>query len=153
MAAFDPSTTAFLTIHNMVTWMVGNWGVSVAAHKGLCSAAAPARVYCLTEPDAGSDAGSLQTQRPAARCRLRSEWFQGLYFRRRRYRPAGGHGAHRRAGPRRCLPLWCRPIPASAMAAKKKMGWNQSTRPITFENGKIPADHLLGEEGQGLCSP
>src|SRR5699024_2425042 len=34
---------------------------------------------------------------------------------------------------------------------EKKMGWNsQSTRPITFENVQIPADHLLGREGEGF---
>src|SRR5690606_12996163 len=64
MAAFDPSTTAFLTIHNMAAWMVGcwasdkvrqEWGPSLASGEKLAS-------YCLTEPNAGSDAGALQTR-------------------------------------------------------------------------------------------
>src|SRR5690606_11412311 len=64
MAAVDPSTTAFLTIDNMATWMVGTrgtqkvideWGSALASGEKLSS-------YCLTEPGAGSDAASLQTR-------------------------------------------------------------------------------------------
>src|SRR5690606_17046673 len=64
MAAVDPSTTAFLTIHNMATWMIGSWatpkvrdawGPVLASGEKLAS-------YCLTEPGAGSDAGNLSTR-------------------------------------------------------------------------------------------
>ena len=34
MAAWDPSTTAFLTIHNMATWMVGSWAISSSHVRG-----------------------------------------------------------------------------------------------------------------------
>src|SRR3546814_18357435 len=64
MAAYDPSTTAFLTIHNMATWMIGSW-----ASEAVKQAWGPALVtgeklasYCLTEPGAGSDAASLSTR-------------------------------------------------------------------------------------------
>src|SRR5690606_29618575 len=64
MAAYDPSTTAFLTIHNTATCMIGSratdavreaWGPALAAGEKLAS-------YCLTEPGAGSDAASLTTR-------------------------------------------------------------------------------------------
>ena len=58
------ATTAYITIHNMVTWMVGEfasqeirdeWGAALASGDKLSS-------YCLTEPGAGSDAASLKTR-------------------------------------------------------------------------------------------
>src|SRR4051812_28652712 len=64
LAAACPSTTAFLTIHNMVTWMVttfaqqdvaAEWGPVLASGRRLGS-------YCLTEPGSGSDAASLETR-------------------------------------------------------------------------------------------
>jgi alkylation response protein AidB-like acyl-CoA dehydrogenase len=86
MAAVDPSTTAFITIHNMATWMLGTWATdAVAAQWGedLTSGRKLAS-YCLTEPGAGSDAGSLKTRaelqgpntsstaaRPSSRARAR----------------------------------------------------------------------------------
>ena len=56
MAAVDPSTTAFLTIHNMATWMIGNWATeSVRAHWGpLLTTGRQLASYALTEPGAGS---------------------------------------------------------------------------------------------------
>src|SRR5690606_35778072 len=64
MATVDPSTTAFLSIHNMVTWMVGQWGtpeVKSAWGTGLATGEKLGS-YCLTEPGAGSDAASLTTR-------------------------------------------------------------------------------------------
>jgi alkylation response protein AidB-like acyl-CoA dehydrogenase len=63
LAAACPSTAAYITIHNMATWMLTNfaqaevaatWGPPLAKGERLAS-------YCLTEPGAGSDAGSLRT--------------------------------------------------------------------------------------------
>ncbi|MDB5819295.1 MAG: acyl-CoA dehydrogenase, partial [Rhizobacter sp.] len=63
LAAADPSTTAYITIHNMATWMISRfarpevsaeWAPALTAGMKLAS-------YCLTEPGAGSDAASLKT--------------------------------------------------------------------------------------------
>jgi len=63
LAAADPSTAAFFTIHNMATWMLCSWGqAALTAEVGpkLTSGEYLAS-YCLTEPDAGSDAANLKT--------------------------------------------------------------------------------------------
>ncbi|MFX8180038.1 acyl-CoA dehydrogenase family protein, partial [Acinetobacter baumannii] len=59
LAAADPSTTAFITIHNMATWMLGTWGSDVACERWGYDLANGRKLasYCLTEPGAGSDAG------------------------------------------------------------------------------------------------
>ena len=64
MAAVDPSTTAFITIHNMATWMLGTWATpALRDHWGpLLTTGEKLASYCLTEPGAGSDAASLKTR-------------------------------------------------------------------------------------------
>ena len=64
LAAVDPSTTAYLTIHNMATWMLGTWGTETVKAEWGPALTAGQRLasYCLTEPNAGSDAASLQTR-------------------------------------------------------------------------------------------
>ena len=69
MAAVDPSTTAFLTIHNMATWMVGHWGQPALREEWGPQLASGEKLasYCLTEPGAGSDAASLSTRARSVR--------------------------------------------------------------------------------------
>src|SRR5690554_1832544 len=155
MAAFDPSTTAFLTIHNMATWMVGSWasetvreewGPQLASGEKLAS-------YCLTEPNAGSDAGSLQT---------RAGRRGGAYVLNGSKAFISGGGdtdllmvMARTGGPGpRGVSAFVIPADTPGISygrKEEKMGWNsQSTRPISFENVEVPAENLLGEEGQGF---
>lgn len=155
MAAIDPSTTAFITIHNMATWMLGTWATDAVAQQwgeDLTSGRKLAS-YCLTEPGAGSDAGSLKT---------RAE-LQGA-----EYVINGGKAFISGAGSTDVLVLMARTggagasgisafaVPADAPGisyGKKehKMGWNsQPTRTINFDNVRIPAANLLGKEGEGF---
>ncbi|MFJ1298877.1 acyl-CoA dehydrogenase family protein [Pseudomonadota bacterium AL_CKDN230030165-1A_HGKHYDSX7] len=155
MAAVDPSTTAFLTIHNMVTWMIGEWatpqvreqwGPQLACGEKLAS-------YCLTEPGAGSDAGSLATRAErdgdgyvlnGSKAFISGGGDTDLLLVMARTGGAGAGGISAFA------------VPADSAGItygrkEEKMGWNsQSTRPITFENVRVPADHLLGQEGEGF---
>lgn len=155
LAAVDPSTAAFLTIHNMATWMVGKWatpavreawGPDLAAGRKLAS-------YCLTEPAAGSDAASLSTRAEkqgdvyvvnGAKAFISGGGDTDLLVLMARTGGAGAGGISTFAVPA--------DLPGITYGRKEeKMGWNsQSTRPIMFENVKVPADHLMGVEGEGF---
>lgn len=157
MAAVDPSTTAFITIHNMATWMLGTWAQpAVRDHWGpLLTTGEKLASYCLTEPGAGSDAASLKT---------RAELVGHEYV------INGAKAFISGAGSTDVLVLMARTgdansgaggvsafaVPADAPGIsygkkEEKMGWNsQPTRTISFDNVRIPADHLLGREGEGF---
>jgi len=157
MAAVDPSTTAFITIHNMATWMLGTWAQpEVRDHWGpLLTTGEKLASYCLTEPGAGSDAASLKT---------RAELVGHEYV------INGSKAFISGAGSTDVLVLMARTGDASSGAAgisafavpadapgisygkkEEKMGWNsQPTRTISFDNVRIPANHLLGREGEGF---
>jgi len=155
MAAVDPSTTAFITIHNMATWMLGAWGGPAVRERwgGDLTSGRKLASYCLTEPGAGSDAASLKT---------RAE-LQGS-----EYVINGGKAFISGAGSTDVLVLMARTggggaggisalaVPADAPGisyGKKehKMGWNsQPTRTIDFDNVRVPAENLLGSEGEGF---
>ncbi|WP_282111061.1 acyl-CoA dehydrogenase family protein [Shewanella algicola] len=148
------ATTAMLTIHNMATWMVTTWGTETLRQQwseGLTTGQLLAS-YCLTEPGAGSDAASLQTK--AVR--------DGDD-----YLITGSKMFISGAGETELLVVMCRTgeagpkgisaiaVPADAGVtygkAEDKMGWNaQPTRLISFENVRVPAANLLGDEGQGF---
>ncbi|AEB85221.1 acyl-CoA dehydrogenase family protein [Alicycliphilus denitrificans] len=157
LAAVDPSTTAFITIHNMATWMLGTWaqdavraewGEALTSGRKLAS-------YCLTEPGSGSDAASIKT---------RAELVGGEYV------INGGKAFISGAGSTHVLVLMARTGDAQSGAAgisafavpadlpgihygkkEEKMGWNsQPTRQISFDNVRIPAQNLLGREGEGF---
>src|SRR5690606_32016674 len=155
MAAFDPSTTAFLTIHNMATWMIGTWATdAVRKHWGpLLATGEKLASYCLTEPNAGSDAGSLQTR---AERRGAAYVLNGA----KAFISGGGDTdllvvMARTGGPGpKGVSAFAVPADTPGISygrKEEKMGWNsQSTRPITFDNVEVPAESLLGEEGQGF---
>ena len=157
MAAIDPSTTAFITIHNMATWMLGTWATpAVRDHWGpLLTTGEKLASYCLTEPGAGSDAASLKT---------RAELVGNEYV------INGAKAFISGAGSTDVLVLMARTGDAASGASgisafavpadtpgisygkkEQKMGWNsQPTRTISFDNVRIPANHLLGREGEGF---
>ncbi|WP_182283111.1 acyl-CoA dehydrogenase family protein [Comamonas testosteroni] len=157
MAAADPSTTAFITIHNMATWMLGTWATdAVRAEWGeQLTSGSKLASYCLTEPGAGSDAASLKT---------RAELVGNEYI------VNGSKAFISGAGSTDVLVLMARTgdagsgasgisafaVPADAAGVsygkkEEKMGWNsQPTRVISFDNVHIPAHNLLGREGEGF---
>ncbi|MBV1788181.1 acyl-CoA dehydrogenase family protein [Marinobacterium sp. D7] len=149
------STTAFMTIHNMVCWMIASYG-NAETRETWCpqlTAAEKLGSYCLTEPNAGSDAASLKTT--ARR--------DGDH-----YVLNGSKIFISGAGSTDVLVVMARTggdgpkgISAFVVDAKAdgisygrkedKMGWNsQPTRMITFDGVRVPASALLGEEGQGF---
>lgn len=155
MAAVDPSTTAFLTIHNMATWMIGTWGTpSVREAWGpVLASGQKLASYCLTEPGSGSDAASLTT---------RAEKHGGAYVLNGSKAFISGAGdtdvlvVMARTGEPGAKGVSAFVVPANLPGItygrkEEKMGWNsQSTRPISFENVEVPAENLLGREGEGF---
>jgi len=156
LAAGCTSTTAYLSIHNMATWMVARWGGQVLCEQWvprLASGQALAS-YCLTEAQAGSDAASLRT-----RAERQGE----------RYVLNGSKAFISGAGSTDLLVVMARTgidgasgISAFAVPAdtpgisfgknEEKMGWkSQPTCAIHFDNVVVPAANLLGEEGQGFA--
>jgi alkylation response protein AidB-like acyl-CoA dehydrogenase len=155
LAAACPSTAAFVTIHNMATWMVtafarqevaSHWGPLLTSGRGLAS-------YCLTEPGAGSDAAALKTS-----ARRDGD----------AYVLNGSKAFISGAGATDALVVMARTGGAGAAGisallvgadspgiryGKKehKMGWNsQPTRTVSFDDVRVPAAQLLGAEGEGF---
>ena len=149
------STTAFMTIHNMVSWMIASFATDEAKTQ-FCPKLVTGEwlgSYCLTEPNAGSDAASLATTASK---------------KGDTYVLNGGKTFISGAGETDVLVVMARTGDAGAKGVsafvvpaqtggisygrkEPKMGWNsQPTRAVTFENVVIPASHLLGEEGQGF---
>ncbi|EOX4435334.1 acyl-CoA dehydrogenase family protein [Vibrio alginolyticus] len=149
------STTAFMTIHNMVSWMIASFATDEAKTQ-FCPKLVTGEwlgSYCLTEPNAGPDAASLATTASK---------------KGDTYVLNGGKTFISGAGETDVLVVMARTgdegakgvsafvVPAHADGIsygrkEPKMGWNsQPTRAVTFENVVIPASHLLGEEGQGF---
>jgi alkylation response protein AidB-like acyl-CoA dehydrogenase len=155
MAAVDPSTTAFLTIHNMAAWMVGTWAQPALREEWgplLCAGTRLAS-YCLTEPGSGSDAASLRTRADEAggdfvlngsKAFISGGGDTDLLIVMARTGGGGAGGVSAFAVPA--------DSPGITYGRKEeKMGWNsQSTRAIAFENVRVPAANMLGEPGQGF---
>lgn len=155
MSKYCTSTTAYMTIHNMCAWMLTTygseslaqeWGQAMTSGEKLAS-------YCLTEPGHGSDAGNLKTT-------ARKDGDHYVVNGSKTFISGAGSTdvliVMARTGEEGPRGISCFMIPADSDGidyGKKedKMGWNsQPTRLITFSDVKIPADYLIGEEGQGF---
>ncbi|EHR1011735.1 acyl-CoA dehydrogenase family protein [Vibrio parahaemolyticus] len=149
------ATTAFMTIHNMATWMITSFAKTEVAQRFSADLISGEKLasYCLTEPNAGSDAASLTTSavREGDEFVLNGAkvFISGagdtdvlVVMARSCGEGAGGVSAF-------VVPADIEGISYGKKEAK--MGWNcQPTRMITFENVRIPAGYLLGEEGEGF---
>jgi alkylation response protein AidB-like acyl-CoA dehydrogenase len=156
LATGCPSTAAYLSIHNMVAWMIDRFGSPDLIARFMPKLATMERLssYCLTEPGAGSDAAALKTR--AQRDGNSSYVLDGvkqfisgagasdLYLVMAR---TGGDGA---AGVSAFLVE--KDTPGLSFGAnERKMGWNtQPTRQVIMEGARVPVENLIGEEGQGF---
>ena len=149
------ATTAMMTINNMASWMIATWGTE-AIKASWCDELVTGQKlasYCLTEPGAGSDAASLRTT-------AKKDGDEYVINGSKMF--ISGAGATEvlvvmaRTGEAGAKGISAFVVPADAAGieygkAEEKMGWNaQPTRLVSFENVRVPADHLLGEEGQGF---
>jgi alkylation response protein AidB-like acyl-CoA dehydrogenase len=155
LACGCPTIAGYISIHNMVAWMVASyanptqraaWMPSLASMQWLSS-------YCLTEPGAGSDAAAIRTSadRSGADYVLNGtkQFISGagtadFYFVFARTGGAGADGLSAFAVMKDTPGL-------SFGVNERKMGWNaQPTRQVLFENCRVPAGNRIGEEGRGF---
>lgn len=155
LATGCPTVAAYLSIHNMVAWMIDRFGSDAQRAEHLPSLVTMERIasYALTEPGSGSDAAALRTR--AARDNegyvlngtkqfISGAGVSDLYLTMVRTGGDGPAGVSAMLVPKETAGL-------SFGANERKMGWNaQPTRQVIFEDARIAATALLGEEGQGF---
>ncbi|WFU44562.1 acyl-CoA dehydrogenase family protein [Bradyrhizobium sp. CB82] len=155
LATGCPTTSAFISIHNMASWMIDAFGSDTQRARWLprlCTMELIAS-YCLTEPGAGSDAAALRTRA------VRDGDTYVLNGQKQFISGAGGTDvlvAMVRTGGDgpggiSTLVIDGKMPGVSFGANERKMGWNaQPTRAVIFENARVPVENLLGEEGIGF---
>lgn len=156
-----PSTAAFISIHNMVTWMVDCFASETLRAKYIPSMANMQLIasYCLTEPGSGSDAASLKTKavRDGDTYRLTGtkQFISGagvsdIYLVMARTSAADTPDAADANGISAFL-LEKDTKGLSFGANEKKMGWkSQPTRQVIMDEAVVPAENLIGKEGDGF---
>ncbi|MFD7101393.1 acyl-CoA dehydrogenase family protein [Streptomyces celluloflavus] len=155
LASGCPSIAGYLSIHNMVAWMIDHYGDDAQRERWLPRLCAMEDLgsYCLTEPGTGSDAAALRT---------RAVREDGHYVLTGVKQFISGAGASQvyivmartgEEGPRGISAfLVDRDDPGLSFGPnEKKMGWNaQPTRQVVLDAVRVPADRLLGHEGDGF---
>ena len=150
-----PTVSAFISIHNMASWMIDAFGNEIQRGKWLpklCTMELLAS-YCLTEPGSGSDAAALRTRA------VREGEAYVLNGQKQFISGAGGGDIYvvmvrtGGEGPGGISALVVEGnTPGILLGAnERKMGWNaQPTRAVMFENARVPVANRLGEEGIGF---
>jgi alkylation response protein AidB-like acyl-CoA dehydrogenase len=150
-----PAVSAYLSIHNMVAWMIDRFGDDAQRAQYLPDLIPMRKVasYALTEPGSGSDAAALRTRArrdggdyvlDGSKQFISGAGASDLYLTMVRTGGDGHGGVSALLVPKETPGL-------SFGANEKKMGWNaQPTRAVIFEDARVPAAALLGEEGQGF---
>jgi alkylation response protein AidB-like acyl-CoA dehydrogenase len=155
LARACPSTAAFLSIHNMVGWMIATHGTAEQKARHLPGMVTMDTVasYCLTEPGAGSDAASLRTRAAAEgadyvldgeKAFISGGSVSDLYAVMAR---TGGEGA----GGISCI-LVEKGTPGLGFGKpERKLGWHsQPTAAVVFDGCRVPQANRLGDEGEGF---
>ena len=156
LAAGCTSTAAYISIHNMATWMIDQFGGETVRAKfvpGLCTMDLFAS-YCLTEPDAGSDAASLKARAVrdgndyvlnGTKAFISGGGRSDVYVTMVRTGDDGPGGVT-------CLAVAADSPGLSFGAPERKLGWNsQPTAMVIFEDCRVPAENRVGAEGEGFA--
>jgi alkylation response protein AidB-like acyl-CoA dehydrogenase len=155
LAAGCTSTAAYISIHNMVAWMIDAFASAEQRARWLPGLMTMERFasYCLTEPGAGSDAGGLATRAArdgdhyilnGSKAFISGAGVADVYACMVR---TGGEG------PRgiSCIVVERDTPGLSFGAQEKKLGWHsQPTAMVVFEDCRVPLDHRIGAEGEGF---
>ena len=155
LAAGCASTAAYISIHNMVAWMVDAFGSDDQRRRWLPALARMDTFasYCLTEPGSGSDAAALTTRAArdgddyvlnGAKAFVSGGSRSGLYLCMVRTGEDGPRGVS-------CLVVEDGAPGLSFGKQEKKLGWHsQPTAMMTFEDCRVPVANRLGAEGEGF---
>jgi alkylation response protein AidB-like acyl-CoA dehydrogenase len=150
------ATAAFLSIHNMCTWMIDSFGSDDQRAQWLPQLVGMEAIasYCLTEPGSGSDAAALATRAVrdgdayvlnGSKQFISGAGVSDVYVVMARTGEDGPKGISAFIIPKGTQGL-------SFGANEKKMGWNaQPTRQVLFDTVRIPCENRLGDEGQGFA--
>ena len=149
------STAAYISIHNMAAWMIDAFAGDTQRRKflpKLCTMEHFAS-YCLTEPDSGSDAASLKTSARrdsdhyvlnGTKAFISGGGVSDVYVCMVRTGEGGPRGIS-------CIAVEKGMPGLSYGAQEKKLGWkSQPTTMVMFENCRVPAENLIGREGEGF---
>ncbi|MFJ6948648.1 acyl-CoA dehydrogenase family protein [Streptomyces wuyuanensis] len=155
LATGCPSIAGYLSIHNMVAWMIDHYGDDPQRARwlpALCTAESLGS-YCLTEPGAGSDAAALRTRAErdgedyvltGVKQFISGAGSSDVYIVMARTGEAGPGGISAFVVERDDPDVSFGPN-------EVKMGWNaQPTRQVILDGVRIPADRRLGAEGDGF---
>ncbi|QZP08093.1 acyl-CoA dehydrogenase family protein [Caenibius sp. WL] len=155
MAYGCPSTSAFISIHNMAAWMIDRFGSDTLKAKylpDLITMDAMAS-YCLTEPSAGSDAAALKTRAVrdgdhyivnGSKQFISGGGSNDLYVTMVRTGDDGARGIS-------CLAIGKDMPGVSFGAQERKLGWHsQPTAQLILEDARVPVENLIGAEGEGF---
>jgi alkylation response protein AidB-like acyl-CoA dehydrogenase len=155
LAAADPSTSAYISIHNMASWMIDRFGAEEQRRRWLPTLTTMERFasYCLTEPNAGSDAASLRSRAVrdgdhyvvnGAKAFISGGEAGDVYVCMLR---TGGEGPKGIS----CIVVEKGTPGLSFGKKERKLGWNsQPTHAVIFEDCRVPIANRIGEEGEGF---
>jgi alkylation response protein AidB-like acyl-CoA dehydrogenase len=158
LAKGDPAVAAYISIHNMVVWMIDTYGDDAQRAEWMPTLTNMSGFggYCLTEPGAGSDAAAISTS-------ARREGDEYVLTGMKQFISGAGEAAvyvvmARTGDPgsgARGISAFLVPGDAEGLsfgAPEKKMGWHaQPTRQVIFDEVRVPASALLGDQGQGFA--
>ena len=155
MAYGCPSTSAFISIHNMASWMIDSFGSEELKARYLPDLVTMDKIasYCLTEPGSGSDAAALKTKAVldgdhyvvnGSKQFISGAGANDVYVTMVRTGEDGPKGIS-------CLVIDKDTPGVSFGANEKKLGWHsQPTAQVIFEDARIPVANRVGAEGDGF---
>ncbi|WP_260483543.1 acyl-CoA dehydrogenase family protein [Sphingomicrobium flavum] len=155
MAYGCPSTSAFISIHNMASWMIDRFGDQALKDKYLPGLIPMDQMasYCLTEPSSGSDAAALKTKAvldgdhyvvSGSKAFISGGGVNEIYVVMTRTGEDGPKGIS-------ALVIEKDMDGVSFGANEKKLGWHsQPTAQVNFDEVRVPVSNRIGAEGEGF---
>jgi len=155
LSAGCTSTAAFISIHNMASWMIDRFGNEEQRRRFLPKMTTMEKIasYCLTEPGSGSDAASLKTRAVrdgdhyvlnGAKAFISGAGVSDIYVCMVRTGEDGPKGVS-------CVVVEKGTPGLSFGKKERKMGWNsQPTAQVIFEDCRVSVANRIGGEGEGF---